>query len=117
VGRGFESLRRHQTKTKSLKTLAQCVAIGTVITLALFGLGYVAAALGAQTLSYVLYWQAYALYMLLPCDAIYRGEFMCDSMAAARMTFYAGIPVGILVYSLAAYLALRLRRRAAPSPA
>jgi hypothetical protein len=117
VGRGFESLRRHQTKTKSLKTLAQCVAIGTVVTLALFGLGYVAASMGAETLSYVLYWQAYALYMLLPCDVVYNGEFMCESVAAARMTFYAGIPVGILVYSLAAWPVLWLRRRAAPSPA
>jgi len=100
-----------------LKTLAQCVAIGTVITLALFGLGYVAASMGAETLSYVLYWQAYVLYMLLPCDVVYNREFLCQSMTVARFTFYAGIPVGILVYSAAAWLAVRLRRRAAPLPA
>ena len=117
MGRGFESLRRHHNKTKSLKTLAQCVAIGTVVTLALFGLGYVAASMGAETLSYVLYWQAYVLYMLLPCDVVYNREFMCQSMSVARFTFYAGIPAGILIYSTAAWLALRLRRRATPAAA
>jgi len=100
-----------------LKTIARCVAIGTVVTLALFGLGHLAATLGAEELSYVLYWQAWVLYMLLPCDVVFRGEFMCQSMAAARITFYAGIPVGILIYSTAAWLVLRLGRRATPSPA
>lgn len=104
-------------KTKSLKTLARCVAIGTVITLALFGLGYLAAALGGETLSYILYWQAYLLYMLLPCDVVFQGEFMCHSMTAATLTFYGGIPVGIVVYSTAAWLVLRLRRPTAPSAA
>jgi hypothetical protein len=104
-------------KTKSLKTLARCVAIGTVLTLALFGLGYLSAALGGETLSYVLYWQAYVMYQALPCDVVFRGEFMCQSMTAATLTFYAGIPVGIVVYSAAAWLVLRLRGRAAPSAA
>ncbi|MGH8481412.1 MAG: hypothetical protein ACRES8_03005 [Nevskiaceae bacterium] len=102
-----------------MKTLAQCVAIGTAVTLALFGLGYVAAELGAEGLSYALYWQAYALYMMLPCSvSLSPGEFLCESMTAARITFYAGIPVGMLVYSTAAYLVLwLLRRRGAARPA
>jgi hypothetical protein len=99
-----------------LKTFGQSVAIGTAVTLVLFGLGYAAAVGGAQTLSYALYWQAWVLYMALPCDvSITPGEFLCESMTAARMTFYAGIPVGIAIYSAAAYLVLRLARRA-PTP-
>jgi len=100
-----------------VKTLAQSLAIGTVITLALFGLGYIAAERGAETLSFVLYWQAYALQMILPCSVVFRGEFLCDNMTVAKVMFYSGIPVGILVYSAATYLALRLARRAAPPPA
>jgi hypothetical protein len=98
----------------------QAVAIGTCVTLALFGLGYLAAEQGAQSLSYALYWQAYLLYMMLPCSvSITPGEFLCESMTAAKVTFFAGIPVGIVLYSAAAYLALRVRQRrlAAPPPA
>jgi hypothetical protein len=117
IGSHFSIFYSSEQKTKSLKTLARCVAIGTVITLALFGLGYLSAALGGETLSYVLYWQAYLMYQMLPCDVVFRGEFMCQSMTAATLTFYAGIPVGIVVYSAAAWLALRLRRPATPSAA
>lgn len=102
-------------KNKSLKTLAQSVAIGTAITLALFGLGYVAAEGGFEDLSYALYWQAYLLFQALPCSVVLRpGEFLCESMEAARVTFYAGIPLGIILYSGATYLVLRLTRRGPP---
>lgn len=90
----------------------QAVAIGTCVTLALFGLGYLAAEQGAQSLSYALYWQAYLLYMMLPCSvSITPGEFLCESMTAAKVTFFAGIPVGIVLYSAAAHLVLRARQR------
>jgi hypothetical protein len=100
-----------------LKTFAQCVAIGTAITLGLFGLGYVAAEVGAAGLSYALYWQAYLLWIALPCSvSLAPGEFLCESMTAAKITFYAGIPLGIAVYSAAAYLVLRLRRATSAQP-
>jgi len=103
-----------------VKILLQSLAIGTVVTLALFGLGYLAAEQGAETLSYVLYWQAYVLYMMLPCSvSLSPGEFLCESVTAARVTFYSGIPAGILIYSTAAWLVLRAlaRRHDAPPPA
>jgi len=102
-----------------LKTFGQSVAIGTAITLALFGLGYAAAEGGFEGLSYALYWQAYLLFQALPCAVVIRpGEFLCESMEAARVTFYAGIPVGIVIYSTATWLVLRFTRRApAPPPA
>jgi hypothetical protein len=94
----------------------QSLAIGTAVTLVLFGLGYVAAGNDAEVASYVLYWQAWGMYQLLPCSvSLTPGEFLCESMAAAKATFFAGIPVGILIYSAATYLILRLRRRAPPS--
>ncbi len=103
-----------------MKALLQALVIGTCVTLALFGLGYLAAERGAQSLSYALYWQAYVLYLMLPCSlALAPGEFLCESMTAAKVTFFAGIPVGIVLYSAAAYLILRARQRrlAAPPPA
>ena len=103
-----------------MKALLQALAIGTCVTLALFGLGYLAADRGEQSLSYALYWQAYVLYMMLPCSVtLAPGEFLCESMTAAKVTFFAGIPVGIALYSAAAYLILRVRRRrlAAQPPA
>ena len=103
-----------------MKVLQQALVIGTCVTLALFGLGYVAAGQGAETLSYWLYWQAYVLFRLLPCSiVIARGEFLCESMTAAKVTFYSGIPVGIVIYSSLAYLILRARQRrlAAQPPA
>ena len=100
-----------------MKTFAQCVAIGTAVTLGLFGLGYVAAEAGAEGLSYALYWQALLLWKLLPCSvSLTPGEFLCESMTAAKVTFYSGIPLGIAVYSTAAYLVLRLRRAKAAPP-
>ncbi len=99
-------------KTKSVKTFALCVAIGTAVTLALFGLGYVASDRGAETLSYFLYWQAYVMYLLLPCSTLgIFDEWLCESMTAAKFTFFGGIPIGIVLYSALAYLALRLLRR------
>ncbi len=100
-----------------MNTFLKCVAIGTGITLALFGAGYLAAEQGAQALSYALYWQAYVLYMMLPCSvSVTRGEFLCESMTAARIMFYAGIPVGIAIYSTAAWLVMRVLRRPTAPP-
>jgi hypothetical protein len=96
-----------------LKTTLQAFAIGTAVTLALFGLGFAAVSAGAEVLSYGLYWQAYLLHTLMPCDYLWRGEFLCQSMLAAKIAFYSGLPLGILLYSAIAYVILRLRRRAA----
>ena len=95
----------------TVKTLTTALLIGTAITLALFGLGYVAAEAGAMRLSYGLYWQAWALYQLLPCTDI---NPLCESRRAGMIVFYAGIPVGIAVYSLAAWAVLAWRRRQKP---
>ena len=99
-------------KIKRLNILLKSLAIGIVVTLGLFGLGWVAAGAGAETLSYFLYWQAYVAQMLLPCTVVFRGEFLCQSEAAGMVAFYSGIPLGILIYAAFAYG--WLRRRASP---
>lgn len=92
-----------------MKTSIAALLIGTAVALVLFGLGYAAAEAQALTLSYALYWQAWLLYQLLPCTDL---NPLCESRRAAMITFYAGIPVGIVLYSLAAYGVLSwLRRR------
>lgn len=97
-----------------MKTLTTALFIGTALTLALFGLGYLAAEAGAMTLSYGLYWQAWVLYQLLPCTDI---NPLCESQRAGMVVFYAGIPVGIAIYSLAAWAVLSWRRRQKPAAA
>lgn len=97
-----------------MKTATTALIIGTAITAALFGLGYVAAEAGAMRLSYGLYWQAWALYQLLPCTDI---NPLCESRRAGMIVFYAGLPVGILVYSLAAWAVLAWRQRRRPAAA
>ena len=72
---------------------------------------------GAETLSYALYWQAYVMYMMLPCTPDASGQALCESLTANRITFFSGIPVGVLIYSAAAYLVISvLRRRRATRP-
>jgi hypothetical protein len=94
-----------------VKALLQALAIGTCVTLALFGLGYAAAEAGSEDLSYALYWQAYLLWKWMPCSvSLTPGEFLCESMTAAKVSFFAGIPLGIVLYSAVAYLLLWLRR-------
>lgn len=106
-------------KTQFVKTLVLSLVVGITVTLALFGLGYVASARGAETLSYALYWQAYVMYMLLPCTPDGSGQALCENVTAARLTFFSGIPVGVLIYSAAAYpvISLLRRRRALRPPA
>lgn len=98
-----------------MKTLLLSLAIGTAITLGLFGLGYLASEQGAETLSYFLYWQAYLMQVLLPCSVVIApGRFLCEDEAVGMTLFFAGLPVGILIYSSAACLVLRLLRRRGP---
>ena len=102
-----------------MKLFVQSIAIGTVTTLSLFWLGKVAAEADVLTLSYTLYWQAFILQSLLPCVSISFLEGpLCESEPLSMAVFYAGIPVGVAIYSTAAYGLLSwLRRRAARSSA
>lgn len=95
-----------------MNLVLKSVAIGTGVTLALFGLGYVADTRGAETLSFALYWQAWVLQISLPCVAVSGVEgLLCENVAVSRAVFYAGLPLGIALYSLLAYGVLRLLKR------
>ena len=87
-----------------MKTPTVSLAIGTAAALLLFGLGYLAAETNAMALSYLLYWQAWVLYQLVPCTYVsFLEDALCQSEKVSMIVFYAGIPVGIIVYSLAAW--------------
>jgi len=70
------------------------LAAGAGITLALFGLGYLAALADLSELSYVLYWQGWVLGMLAACP----GE-PCEVRFIHIAAFYAGLPLGVVVYA------------------
>lgn len=90
----------------------KALIIGTVITLLLFGAAFIAADIGLTELSYLLYWQGYILGMLVPCkEVIILGVAQCEVTTIGIVAFYAGIPIGILVYSLLAYIPLALFKK------
>jgi len=95
----------------------QALALGTGLTLFLFGLGWALARAGSETLSYALYWQAWALEVLAPCTTI---GSMCEDESMGKALFYAGLPLGIVIYSAAAFGVLwflQQRRGVAPAAA
>ena len=88
------------------------LATGCCITLLLFGAGYVAAERGLLELSYALYWQGWVLGMLVACEN-------CKPSLIHMIAFYAGIPVGIAVYSALVWAVLgvgRVRARSTSPP-
>lgn len=97
-----------------MNLVLKSVLIGTVLTLALFGLGYVADTRGAETLSFALYWQAWVLQTSLPCVTVSGvNGLLCENVAVSKAVFYAGLPLGVALYSLLAYAGLRLLGRRA----
>lgn len=95
-----------------MKIAGKSFVIGTLITLVLFGLGYLAVQQNQTDLSYILYWQGWCLGMLMPCNNVGTIYFpVCEQTVWHVLAFYAGIPLGILVYSALAYFGLALFRR------
>ncbi|HUS23894.1 MAG TPA: hypothetical protein VM369_03020 [Candidatus Binatia bacterium] len=93
------------------RDLALALSIGIAVSLALFGLGFVAAGRGAMETSYALYWPAWALQQALPCSALFSMEPPCESRTAVMAAFWMGLPVGALVYAAMALAVLRIARR------
>lgn len=85
---------------------------GTAITLVLFLLAWGAAEIGQIDLSYLLYWQGYILGILVPCKTtMVLGLTQCQVTTESVAAFYAGIPLGIFVYSLLVYIPWAIIRR------
>ena len=103
-------------KPSMKKLCLQALAIGTGATLFLFALGWAMTKAGSDTLSYGLYWQAWALEVMAPCTTF---GSMCEDEAMGKLLFYSGLPVGVVVYSAAAFGVLWFlqKRRAAAAGA
>jgi hypothetical protein len=98
-------------KTRTKHALLALLA-GTGITLVLLGSSWFAYDRGQTKVSRVLYWQGAALQTLAPHpnlgtaeDPIYEGT------PVDAVFYFAGIPAGIFVYSLLAFVFLRYARR------
>lgn len=93
--------------------------LGTGLALALFWGGYFAAEAERYGLSYALYWQAWALQQSLPCWTMAAaGTPLCEDPQVSRWVFYAGLPLGVVLYTglfhaVLSWLARRQRRVAA----
>lgn len=95
-----------------MKTVLQALAIGTFVTLGLFGFGYLAMVAGNTELSYHFYWQGKLLEGLVPCHNIGHELYpVCKVTTMNIVAFYAGIPFGIAIYAIPAYAILVLLKR------
>jgi hypothetical protein len=95
-----------------MKKLLQAFAIGSFVTLSLFGFAYLAVVAGHTGLSYRFYWQGKLLEGLVPCHNVGHELYpICEVTTMNIVAFYAGIPFGIVLYAIPAYLVLVLVRR------
>lgn len=87
------------------------LVIGVALTLTLFGLGFVFAE-DRLDLSLALYWQASLMQSLIPCIEVGTPpQPLCENVPMNASVFWAGIPVGVFIYTAVAYVVLRLIRR------
>ena len=87
--------------------------IGTVATISLVAASHIAFGAGWHNLSHVLYWQGFGAAWLVPCNDLGTSEKpFCEGTPLNVVAFFSGIPVGIALYSSAAYW-LFFKRRAA----
>lgn len=95
-----------------MNIILKSLIAGTIITLSLFALSWLTALADWLDFSYLLYWQGWVLQLLVPCNDIgIPGAPACEMSRSHLLAFYAGLPVGVLVYSTLAYIGLSLRRR------
>lgn len=94
-----------------MNIIAKSLIIGTLVTIALFFAAWWATNNEMIQLSYMLYWQGYFLGMLVPCKEVYiLGIANCEVTTEGVIAFYAGLPVGVVVYSLLTFLLIGLYR-------
>jgi hypothetical protein len=95
-----------------MKTLLQALGVGAIVSLGMFGLGWLAVLAGNVEPSYFLYWPGKLLEGLVPCDNIGHELYpVCRVTTMNMVAFYAGIPLGIVVYALLAWPVLRIAQR------
>ena len=87
---------------------------GVLATATLIGLAFAAFNAGLDTLGKILFWQNSLMQTLVPLGNVGTAEHpVYEGTPLNFLAFLASIPVGILIYSFLAYLALHRLRRAA----
>ncbi|MET0937353.1 MAG: hypothetical protein ABWX83_15265 [Luteibacter sp.] len=91
-----------------IKRILWSFAIGVVVTLGMIWLSFAADDAGHQTLSDALYWQNWVLQSLLPTPDIGTLEHpFREGIPLTFVAWFASIPLGVLVYGLAAFFLSR----------
>ena len=94
------------------KRALQAFLIGTIVTFAFFGVAFVSFEAGYEGLGKAAIWQNALLQALAPLHNIGTPENpVYEGTPLNFLAFFASVPLGILVYSLVAYTALRLVRQ------
>ena len=91
-----------------IKRFVVALAASVVVTLGLFGLASVSYD-SHPRMTYILYWQGYSLQSLVPAPNLGTPEHpLYEGTPVHMVAFYAGIPVGVVIYFVAAFLFLSL---------
>jgi hypothetical protein len=90
-----------------MKISIKSLIIGTVVTFISLGFSYVASVFKLVELSHILYWQGWWLQTFLPCLNIGNlDDPGCEGTPLNFIVFILGIPFGIFLYSLVAFVLL-----------
>ena len=91
------------------KRALQALLIGTIVTFAMFGVAFISFEAGYEGLGKAAIWQNELLQVLVPLHNIGTPENpVYEGTPLSFLTFFASVPLGIFVYGLVAYAALRL---------
>jgi hypothetical protein len=97
-----------------MKHAARALLIGTAVALVFFGTSYASSALGLRSLSRLLYWQGWWLQSFLPCLSVGTASApVCEGTPLSLVAFFAGIPFGVVLYSIVAFVLLAAQRKKA----
>ena len=95
-----------------LRRIFLALAIGSACTAAGAAIAYLAVGVGAMPVARAIFWQATLLQSLMPHPNIGTVERpMYEGTPLDYLAYLAGFPVGIIVYSVLAYLFLSRRSR------
>lgn len=95
-----------------MKRFLLALAVGILITAALFGLANAAGAAGYPGVARALFWQNALLQSMVPLNNIGTPEApFYEGTPLNCLAFIASVPLGVLIYSFAAYVILGFARR------
>lgn len=93
-----------------VKALAVATGIGVSVLAVSYGAAFYAYEMGSEAAARVLSWPNTALQILVPCIPIGTPEKpMCEGSALNFLAYAVSFPIGLVVYSAAAYFFLRRR--------